>query len=99
MMFFANIDEPGLTVLPTHRLISGVSEDKINSLYDSLVKYFRIIDFDFTNGNESVARRQLLDAMKKEGPQDHFLVMYIKVENKYSLLELKGEDVLLEIQS
>jgi len=99
MMFFANMDEPGLTVLPTHRLISGVSEDKINSLYDSLVKYFRIKDFDFTNGNESVARRQLLDAMKKAGPQDHFLGMYIKGENKYSLLELKGEDVLLEIQS
>ena len=99
MMFFANMDEPGLTVLPTHRLISGVSEDKINSLHDSLVKYFRIKDFDFTNGNESVARRQLLDAMKKAGPQDHFLGMYIKGENKYSLLELKGEDVLLEIQS
>src|SRR3972149_2298508 len=99
MMFFANMDEPGLTVLPTHRLISGVSEDKINSLYDSLVKYFRIKDFDFTNGNESVARRQLLDAMKKAGPQDHFLGMYIKGENKYSLLELIGEDILLNIQS
>ena len=99
MMFFANMDEPGLTVLPTHRLISGVSEDKINNLYDSLVKYFRIKDFDFSNGNESGARRQLLDAMKKAGPQDHFLGMYIKGENKYSLLELKGEDVLLDIQS
>ena len=99
MMFFANMDEPGLTVLPTHRLIFGVSEDKINSLYDNLVKYFRIKDFDFSNGNESEARRQLLDAMKKAGPQDHFLGMYIKGENKYSLLELKGEDVLLDIQS
>jgi len=99
MMFFANMDEPGLTVLPTHRLISGVSEDKINSLYDSLVKYFRIKDFDFSNGNEAEARRQLLDAMKKAGPQDHFLGMYIKGENKYSLLELIGEDILLNIQS
>lgn len=99
MMFFANMDEPGLTVLPTHRLISGVSEDKINSLYDNLVKYFRIKDFDFSKGNEAEARRQLLDAMKKAGPQDHFLGMYIKGENKYSLLELKGEDLLLDLQS
>ena len=99
MMFFANMDEPGLTVLPTHRLIFGVSEDKINGLYDKLVKYFHIKDFDFTNGSESRAREQLLNAMKKAGPQDHYIGMYIKGENKYSLLELKGEDVLLHIQS
>ena len=99
MMFFANMDESGLTVLPTHRLIFGVSEDKISNLYDNLVKFFRIKDFDFTKGSESEAKRQLLDAMKKAGPQDHFLGMYIKGENKYSLLELKGEDLLLDIQS
>ena len=99
MMFFANMDEPGLTVLPTHRLIFGVTEDKMNSLYDNLGKYFRIKDFEFSNGNESGARKQLLDALKKAGPQDHFLGMYIKGENKYSLLELKGEDILLDIPS
>ncbi|HZX48770.1 MAG TPA: DUF1015 domain-containing protein [Nitrospirota bacterium] len=99
MMFFANMDEPGLTVLPTHRLIFGVTEDKMNSLYDNLGKYFRIKDFEFSNGNESGARKQLLDALKKAGPQDHFLGMYIKGENKYSLLELIGEDILLNIQS
>lgn len=99
MMFFANMDEPGLTVLPTHRLIFGVSEDKMHSLYDNLGKYFRIRDFEFSNGNESGAREQLLDALKKAGPQDHYLGMYIKGEKKYSLLELKGEDTLLDIQS
>ncbi len=99
MMFFANMDEPGLTVLPTHRLIFGVSDDLIFSLYDSLTKYFRIRDFEFSSVSESGARRQLADAIKKAGPQDHYLGMYIKGENKYSLLELKGEDTLLDIQS
>lgn len=99
MMFFANMDEPGLTVLPTHRLIFGVSEDNMNSLYDNLGKYFRIRDFEFSSGNESGARKQLLDALKKAGPQDHYLGMYIKGENKYSLLELKGEDILLDIKT
>ncbi len=99
MMFFANMDEPGLTVLPTHRLIFGVPEDTMNILNDSLGKYFRIKDFDFSNGSESVARRQLLDAMNTAGPQDHYIGMYIKGENKYSLLALKGEDLLLDIQS
>jgi uncharacterized protein (DUF1015 family) len=99
MMFFANMDEPGLTVLPTHRLIYGVSDDTLNCLYDSLGKYFSVKDFDFTNGGEPEARRQLLDAMKKAGPQDHYIGMYIKGEDKYSLLALKGEDLLLDIQS
>jgi len=99
MMFFANMDEPGLTVLPTHRLIFGVSEDNMNSLYDNLGKYFRIKDFGFSNGNESGARKQLLDALKKAGPQDHYLGIYRKGENKYSLLELKGEDILLDIKT
>ncbi|MEK6538195.1 MAG: DUF1015 domain-containing protein [Nitrospirota bacterium] len=99
MMFFANMDEPGLTVLPTHRLIYGVSDDTLNCLYDSLGKYFSVKDFDFTNGGEPEAGRQLLDAMKKAGPQDHYIGMYIKGEDKYSLLALKGEDLLLDIQS
>ncbi|MCC6544118.1 MAG: DUF1015 domain-containing protein [Nitrospirae bacterium] len=99
MMFFANMDEPGLTVLPTHRLIFGVPEDNMYILYDSLKKYFRIRDFEFTNGNESGARKQLLEELKKAGPQDHFLGMFIKGENKYSLLELKGEDILLDIKT
>src|SRR3989337_3032960 len=99
MMFFANMDEPGLTVLPTHRLIYGVSDVTLNCLPDSMGKYFSVKDFDFTNGDEPEARKQLLDAMKKAGPQDHYIGMYIKGEDKYSLLALKGEDSLLDIQS
>ncbi|MCC7201238.1 MAG: DUF1015 domain-containing protein [Nitrospirae bacterium] len=99
MMFFANMDEPGLTVLPTHRLVYGVTDDRINSLYNTLEKYFIVKDFDFANGGEQEARKKLLSAMKDAGPQDHFFGLYIKGEDKYSLLMLRGEDLLLNIQS
>lgn len=99
MMFFANMDEPGLTVLPTHRLVYGVADDRINNLYNTLEKYFIVKDFDFANGGEQEARKKLLNAMKGAGPQDHFFGLYIKGEDKYSLLMLRGEDLLLNIQS
>ena len=97
MMYFANMDEPGLTILPTHRLIYDVPEAKLKGLYDSLKKNFMLKDFDFSGGREKEARQQLLEAMKKGGPKDHLFGLYLKNENRYTLLSLKDEAILSNI--
>src|SRR3990172_10892094 len=94
MMYFANMDEPGLTILPTHRLIYDVPEAKLKGLYDSLKKNFMLKDFDFSGGREKEARQQLLEAMKKGGPRDHLFGLYLKNKNRYTLLSLKDEAIL-----
>ena len=99
MMYFANMDEPGLTILPTHRLIYDVPEAKLKGLYDSLKRNFLLRDFDFSGGREKEARRQLLEAIKKGGPKDHLFGLYIRNENRYTLLSLKDEAILSNVSS
>jgi len=99
MMYFANMDEPGLTILPTHRLIYDVPEPKLQGLYASLKRNFLLRDFDFSGGREKEARQQLLEAMKKGGPKDHLFGLYLKNEKRYTLLSLKEEAILSNITS
>jgi len=99
MMYFANMNEPGLTILPTHRLIYDVPEPKLQGLYASLKRNFLLRDFDFSGGREKEARQQLLEAMKKGGPKDHLFGLYLKNEKRYTLLSLKEEAILSNITS
>src|SRR3990172_7157151 len=99
MMYFANMDEPGLTILPTHRLIYDVPEAKLTGFYANLKKNFLLKDFDFSGGREKEARQQLLEAMKKGGPKDHLFGLYLKNEKRYTLLSLKEEAILSNITS
>lgn len=99
MMYFANMDEPGLTILPTHRLVYDVPEAKLKGLYGNLKQNFLLKDFDFSGGREKEARQQLLDAMKKGGPKDHLFGLYVRDEKKYTLLSLKDEAILSNLTS
>ncbi len=44
MMFLANMDDPGLIVLPTHRLIHSVSDFDADKLREELQRYFVLTD-------------------------------------------------------
>ncbi len=94
MMYFANMAEPGLTVLPTHRLLFNLPASKLEGLTERLDSHFLLKPFDFSRSGESGARQQLLDAMKKASPQEHLIGMYLKGDNRYILLSLKDEGLL-----
>jgi len=44
MMTFADIDSPGLVMLPTHRMVRGVPEDRIERLIENLSDEFLVFD-------------------------------------------------------
>lgn len=95
MMYFANMDEPGLTVLPTHRLLYNLPPTRLEGiLVDRLSTHFILRHFYFSSGGEPVARQQLLDAMKRAISGEHLIGMYIHGDNRYTLLALKDEAVL-----
>lgn len=94
MMYFANMNEPGLTVLPTHRLLHNLPAAKIEGLTGRLGGKFLIKDFPFSRGGESAARQQLIDAMKGAVAGEHMIGMYLHGEGRYILLSLKDEALL-----
>ena len=94
MMYFANMDEPGLTVLPTHRLLYNLPESKVKRITEGLNSNFQLKYFPFSLNGESGARKQLLDAMKNAAPKEHLMGMYIKGDSRYILLSIKDEALM-----
>jgi len=46
MMTFINMDSPGLVILPTHRVVHGLSSFSAESLWDKARKYFSLDEVD-----------------------------------------------------
>lgn len=94
MMYFANIYDKGLIVLPIHRLLLNLNlKEKIN-LENRIVDYFEIDDIKFSKRNEANARRKLLKLMTKGQEGEHLFGMYLHGDNKYSLIKLKNEKLI-----
>jgi uncharacterized protein (DUF1015 family) len=93
MMTLVNVDEPGLTVLPTHRLVHGVDENKMKNLVTEAMKYFNIEHFPLAQGDDA-AMKQVLDAMKARMKDEHLYCLYVQGDNELKLLSLKDESVM-----
>ncbi|MDD4767392.1 MAG: DUF1015 domain-containing protein [Desulfotomaculaceae bacterium] len=65
MMTLVNIYDPGLVVLPTHRLIRNVESLDINCLIDQIKENFAVDEYDLKPDKGNF--QQLLDLMEKRG--------------------------------
>lgn len=96
MMTLVNVDEPGLTVLPTHRLIHDVPDELITNLPSKVMEYFSVEHFPLgDNPDETV--RKVLAAMKDRQKDEHLFAMYIKGDDELKLLSLKSESIMDEM--
>ncbi|MBI4842765.1 MAG: DUF1015 domain-containing protein [Nitrospirae bacterium] len=78
LMFLANMDEPGLTLLPTHRMVEIDSGIDITGV---LSHCFDIEAFSYNNDSEEkAAREKMFHAMKNK---KYSIGMFDKAENKY----------------
>lgn len=96
MMTLVNVDEPGLSVLPTHRLVHNVPAELIANLVSSAMQYFSVEHFPLSEGDD-VAVQKVLDAMKARQTEEHLFAMYMKGDDEIKLLSLKDESVMDEM--
>ncbi len=58
LMALIDVDDPGLLVLPTHRLVSGVRQDALDRLTSlALARYFTVSEQDTHESHESLLHR------------------------------------------
>ncbi len=90
MMTFVNMSNPGLVVLPTHRLIQHIEGFDISSLIEQLRKYFDIISY----GAGTTAREEMFSGMARDfGHSKHSFGIYGNDSNFYGL-SLRDESVM-----
>ena len=67
MVLLVDAGDPGLVVLPTHRLIRGVGDERLAGMDAALQDRFRVESVDIAGVDAGEAARRLLDRMKELG--------------------------------
>ena len=88
LMLLAALEDPGLTVLPTHRVITTPlpSYDKVRTL---LADQFELQEFPFTNGTQAAVRAQFIEALRTNGRMAPMFGLALKGKDSYLTLALK----------
>ncbi len=95
MMTFVAMDDAGLTILPTHRLLRGLEGFSAEKLRAALEKDFRIDEYTFVDDvDEKRTRRDLVEDLKVEGMGGHAFGVILPGRNVYWLAALRDEKVM-----
>ena len=79
MMAFISMQDRGLTILPTHRLLFNITDEQLASLHDGLSRFFNMEQCD--------GLEEMLERMKGGAGNEHRFGLYIN--GAYTLLTLK----------
>ena len=87
MMYFSNTEDPGLSILPYHRIVKNLPQDLLDHLEERLKTWFDIkrIYFDGIAITESAARKQLLHWMTQIGRERSTFGLYMGHQRYYTL--------------
>src|SRR5438309_5947916 len=89
LMYFSNLDDPGLTILPTHRILPGPLPCPIAVIRQRLGETFTLTAFPFTKETEPAARAKFVNALHAAQATDaHVMGLVIRGEPGDDLLSL-----------
>lgn len=87
MMYFANMQDRGLTILPTHRLVRGFRPIPFQKLDESLQRYFYLEPY----AKSREGQRWFLRALKSGAKKRHLVGASFKGDPRYLILRLKNK--------
>ncbi len=93
-MFLAGLEDPGLTILPAHRVLFNLNDFDPKGFVQKLSHYFDIERIDFDGKSEPKDRRTMIDTMANRADRAHIFGMRLKGENSYYLITLRDETVM-----
>ncbi|MDM8515226.1 DUF1015 domain-containing protein [Desulfobacterales bacterium HSG16] len=88
MMYLSSIEDPGMVILPAHRILSGVDETDLKKLASSCKPYFHIESFPFEKGGLEAARDKWTAELKKNR-MENSIGIFMKDDPCFYLLRLK----------
>jgi uncharacterized protein (DUF1015 family) len=91
MMTLFRIDDPGLIILPTYRLVKGLDKLSDQELKDLLGQYFEISEFDWHDTSDLTA---IENVQEKILSGSHAFGAFIPQLKKSFVFSLKSEDIL-----
>jgi uncharacterized protein (DUF1015 family) len=89
MMYLCSIQDPGLVILPTHRLLTSISIEAQNDFLRKAESFFDIEKYDLNLTDPAATLKQLEQAMAI-APGDHKLGVFFKTRPEYYVFRLKS---------
>jgi len=91
LMYFSNLDDPGLTILPTHRVIPAPLPIPVAEFRRHLAETFTLEAIPFTKETEPAARAKFLDVLHAARSSNaHVMGLIARGESRYELLTLNA---------
>ncbi len=97
MMYLAGMEDEGVVILPTHRVVSQIEGFNPSSFLQKISQTFTVEAFPFSNDNERAVRDRLLRTLSQEAGKSRSLGMLLAGNSSYFLLTLKNEAVFEEV--
>jgi uncharacterized protein (DUF1015 family) len=96
MVCLTNMDDEGLTVFPTHRLLYGLDRFYPDSFLSELAQYFNIEEIAFNEESERKKRGLFFQRLKNKTDERTGLGLYMKGKDTYYTLILKDNQTMNE---
>ena len=94
MLTMVNMDEKGLVIYPTHRLIFGVKDFDPVAFLTKARLHFDVTTYRFVDGGEDVARRKLFEAMDAKAKSAAVFGFYPHGDDAFYLLEFNDPKMM-----
>jgi uncharacterized protein (DUF1015 family) len=89
MMYLTSMSHPGLTILPAHRMIKGLSDVDVPIILRVLDPYFEIEDLCYSKANRQEVAQTLIDRIRSYSNVGGKFGMVVQGDNCFRLLRLK----------
>jgi uncharacterized protein (DUF1015 family) len=95
MLAFANMQQDGLIVLATHRLVGNLENFEMKKLLEDLSEKFRITKFEFDSAqNKQQAEDDMLEQMRAEHDKDESAFGIYGSDNAFYMAVLKDKRMM-----
>jgi len=90
MMYFANLQEEGVVILPTHRLVRELPEAPMPALEENLQRHFHVEAFP----RDGDGRRRFLDTVRNPEGGQRLLGAYFRADSRYLALRVRDSETM-----
>lgn len=94
MMYFSNMDDEGMTIWPTHRVVHSLKNFDERAFLDKCADYFDVDEFKFTEASESEVRKDFLNKLQESGKSRIAFGVNMRNRDSYIVLSLKSVGVM-----
>ena len=88
MMYLCSMEDPGLVILPAHRMLTAINDSALASFIQKAGNYFYIKRMPFENKGMEKAQANFISALKSNGLKN-MIGAFMKTRPEFYLLTLK----------